>query len=167
MQVDIRAKDKHDRAPVNFRRELDLSELFRFGEKLFPQAVVISGSAAFTGDYYDISYTAQGILHTACSRCLKDMQTPFSKSFRHIAMEADDNRSPWSETITLHDGMLDVAEMASGDLLLEMEGVALCREDCPGLLHLCPAESPDPRFDPLRAFMRDGQIIDNDDESIR
>ena len=136
MQVDIRAKDKHDRAPVCFECELDLSELSRFGEKLFSQTVQISGSAVFTGDYYDVSYTAKGILRTVCSRCLEDMETPFSKSFEHIAMEADDERSPWSETVNLHDGMLDVTGMASDDLLLEMEGVVLCREDCPGLFHL-------------------------------
>jgi uncharacterized protein len=163
MQIDIRAKDKHDRAPVGFECGLDLSELTRFGEKLFPQTVRISGSAAFNGDYYDVSYTAQSILHTVCSRCLKDMQTPFSRSFSRVAMEADDELSPWGETITLHDGILDVPAMVSADLLLEMEGVVICREDCPGLYHLCPADMPDPRFDALRELMRENEEIDDND----
>ena len=155
MLVDIRARDKFDRAPVSFQCGLDLSGLFRFGENLFPHTVQISGSAVYTGDYYDVSYTAQGISHTVCSRCLADMQTPFSKSFVHVAMEADDGRSPWSDTVTLHDGKLDVLEMARADLLLEMEGVLLCSKDCPGLMHLCPADLPDPRFDALRKLMLD------------
>ena len=163
MQVDIRAKDKHDRKPTHFECTLDLSALTRWGAHPFPQPVRISGNAVFNGDYYEISYTVHGISHAACSRCLEDIHTTLEQSFTRTAMEADDSVSPWGDTIALSDGMLDVTAMVSADLLLEMEGIPLCRDDCPGLCSVCGKHKdipcgcetvpPDPRFDALRELL--------------
>ena len=163
MQLDIRAKDKHDRKPVGFACTLDLSKLTRWGAPLFPKPVELSGEAAFNGDYYEISYTVRGELHAVCSRCLADICTDFSQTIKRTAMEADDSVSPWGDTIALSDGMLDVIAMVSADLLLDMEGIPLCREDCPGLCPVCgkhkdeccgcETQPPDPRFDALRKLL--------------
>jgi len=165
MRLDIRAKDKHDNAPTGFECTLDLSALTRWAANPFPEPVKILGEAAFNGDYYEISYTAATVTQSVCSRCLEDIRLPVERSFSHIAMEADDSISPWGDTVVLADGMLDVTEMVSADLLLEMEGTPLCREDCPGLCPMCgkPGDNscgceltpPDPRFDALRKLLND------------
>ena len=161
----LRANDPHSRQPVHFDCLIyeGLSELTWWGSRLFTEPVRVAGSAVFNGDYYDVSYTMHGIMHMTCSRCLEDICVPLEKSFSRIAMEADDSISPWGDTILLDDGNLDVAAMASADLLLEMEGVFLCRDDCPGLCPVCGKHKdlscgcdpnpPDPRFDALRELL--------------
>jgi len=167
MRIDIRAKDKHDNTPAGFGCTLDLSMLTRWAAHPFPEPVIISGEAAFNGDYYEISYTANTTMQSICSRCLDDIRMPVERSFSHIAMEADDSISPWGDTVVLEDGTLDVTEMVSADLLLEIEGIPLCREDCPGLCPVCgkinddscgcETTPPDPRFDALRELLNNNE----------
>jgi uncharacterized protein len=166
MRLDLRgraAAGKLSRDPIAFSGELDLSRLSRWGEKPFPEPVSINGEAVYNGDFFELSYTAAYTVRLACARCLAPLLLRQTSAFTHSAMEADEDSEHWEDTVPLRDGQLDVSEMAAADLLLELEGVPLCRPDCRGICPKCGknlnegdcacAPDPDPRFAVLREYM--------------
>lgn len=154
---------------ISFFQELDLSHLSFWGDHPFPAPVRVAGRVE-RGEYGELEteYTAESVRIMPCARCLAPVREAFRERFVHTLRESDiDPEEEGDEFIPLQRGRLDVGRMAAADLLLEMEGVALCSPDCMGLCPICGGNKneldckcersePDPRFDALRDLMNNG-----------
>lgn len=102
-----------------------------------------------------------------CARCLSSFEREWhvEKTY-HIAKRDMDEEFP--EFPFTPAGGLDLEELAYGELVLEVEPILLCDEDCRGLCPKCgckpddctcsadtPAEEGDPRLQALRDLLTD------------
>ncbi|MFV0399749.1 MAG: YceD family protein [Oscillospiraceae bacterium] len=153
---------------ISFSQELDLSHVAFFGSHPFSAPVRVTGKVE-RGEYGELEteYTAESVRTMSCARCLAPVREEFRERFVHTLRESDIDPEEEDEFIPLQRGRLDVGRMAASDLLLEMEGIALCSPDCLGLCPICGGNrndidckcersEPDPRFDALRDLMNNG-----------
>lgn len=149
---------------LDFNHELDLSAIRRWGEYPFQKPVLIAGTVRCEFGVYTMRYTARFLLNGNCSRCLVPVSKEYERVYEHVVMEEVQDADSDGELILAPDGMLNLDELIMSDLLLDLQGVMLCSEDCRGLcpkcgknLNLgdcgCDSREPDPRFDALRKFL--------------
>ena len=164
-QLDLTVLSPDGCTEIAFERALDLTHLRRFGEMLFPQAVLVRGTARLelSGMIW-LEYTAVARAHRVCARCLEPAVQDCVMEFCHMVVReepADDGG--W---ILAPNGKLNLQDAVGADLALEQEGVPLCSEDCAGICPKCGANrnifkcdcvlrEPDPRFAALRKLMQD------------
>lgn len=111
----------------------------------------------------------KAVLHADCARCLEPAQRELlvEKTYRLAQSDLDDE---YPELPIGPNGMLDLDEMAYGEVVIDAPAAVLCRDDCPGLCPQCGAvaggcgctgqQEVDPRLAPLLALLQD----EGDDE---
>ncbi len=110
-----------------------------------------------------LDITLEAKLQAACARCLASFTQPWSlsRSFRILPHELDEEFPELPFTAA---GGLDLDELAYGELLMDVDPVLLCREDCPGLCQQCgraknecacaPESGGDPRLQVLKQLLQ-------------
>jgi len=156
----------------NFEYQVDLSSAKLWGENPFVKPVHVIGSvtnrAGIVTVRYSVSYTKSG----ACSRCLTPMENDCADSFEHIILEnlnkSDTPADVNDEFILAVDGVLDMDELVSADVLLSQDYTMLCSDECKGLcpkcgINLnesvcsCSTREPDSRFAALFKLMEQNE----------
>jgi len=124
---------------IPFSYELDMSEYEFFGETPLKDSVCVCGKAENRAGIMQIIADADFILDTVCSRCLKPVRVP-KHQFICRAF-ADSLQDEENDDIYLVEGdTVDVDEIISEAIVLEMDSVVLCSEDCKGLCPQCGAD---------------------------
>ncbi len=165
MIVDLSSLFDSEGESIKIACELDLSHVVRWGRKLFSQPVKITGSAENRAGIVRMSYAADFILDAVCDRCLTSLTRPWQMKFSHI-MVLSLNREDNDEFIVIPDGRLDLAELATSDILLELPTLIVCDEGCKGLCPICgknlntgdcgcDRKVRDPRLSKLRELLQD------------
>ena len=134
MKVDLSKLFDNPGETQEFSAALDLGDVRRWGSGLFHQPVRIAGIARNRAEIVDVGYTVDFVLETVCDRCLTPLTRPGHQEFSHtvvLSLNREDN----DEYIVIPDGKLDLAELATSDILLELPTSILCGDDCRGL---CP-----------------------------
>lgn len=127
---------------LDFSGEIDLSDVTRFGSRLFPQPVKLSGKAENRSGIVTLSYSADFCVDTVCDRCLQAIHRPYHMKFAYtvvLSLNREDN----DEFIVVPEGELDLAELATSDILLELPTLIVCKDDCRGLCPKCGANLND------------------------
>lgn len=154
-----------DRSPVFFH-ELDFSSVRLWGERPFSRPVRVSGYVTRRSEVYTIRYEADFETRAQCSRCLVAVERTYHKEFEHVLLEDVRDGDTIGDFIPAPGGELDLDELVTSDILLELDGVPLCSEDCHGLCPKCgknlneggcgcDLREPDPRFDVLRKLLEE------------
>ncbi len=165
MKVDLSKLFDNQGETQEFSAALDLGDVRRWGSGLFHQPVRIAGIARNRAEIVDVGYTVDFVLETVCDRCLTPLTRPGHQEFSHtvvLSLNREDN----DEYIVIPDGKLDLAELATSDILLELPTSILCGDDCRGLCPKCGANlnegecgcdrtERDPRLDKLRELLKD------------
>ncbi len=165
---------------------LDLQKLLRdgaqaegssrisFSSEEFDSFEVCGGSLEFCWSvqpkvsFASLSFELRGELQAACVRCLDSFVMPL-----HIEKSYDiylqDLQGEYPEYPTLGQGVLNLQELAHGELLIEGPFAPLCSEACEGLCSDCGAKKPqcsceqgvqttpkqaDPRWGPLQELLQ-------------
>ncbi|MCI8649869.1 MAG: DUF177 domain-containing protein [Anaerotruncus sp.] len=145
--------------------ELDLSDVKRWGSRLFGGPVKICGQAENRSGIVSLHYTVNFILDVVCDRCLTPLITHQGMEFSHI-MVLSLNREDNDEFIVIPDGQLDLAELVTADILLELPTSMVCDPGCKGLCPVCGAnlnagdcgcnrQMQDSRLDKLRELLEE------------
>lgn len=145
--------------PLSFA--LDLSYVRRWGERPFEGPVQVRGVLRGASGILTISYTAEYGTALSCARCLDPVRSRGSYAGEHTVLEDVQSGEEEAAYALAPGGILDVGALVTADLLLSMEEVVLCREDCRGLCPKCgrnrnrencgcDLKEADPRFDALR-----------------
>jgi len=119
---------------IEFRFELDLSDVDFGGLYPAQNPVVVTGDARNTAGMLLLQFTASTVLKSVCDRCLKEFDNPKSVHCEYLLaeeLEDEDN----DDIVLLEDGAVDVGDLARTACILEMDTKTLCSEDCKGI---CP-----------------------------
>ena len=127
MKLDTAELFKNEGYTVPLEGEIDYSGVDYFGDRPFRTAHV-AGKAENRGGIVSLRLDVLMEVETSCARCLKPIA--FTK-------KADDA----SESYTVVDGRtLDLFDVVLSAVLLDIDMVFLCREDCKGLCPVCGAD---------------------------
>lgn len=140
---------------LEFRFELDLSDVEFAGRYPAGRPVLVEGEVRNSADVLELDLTARTTLDAVCDRCGREFSQEKTVSFRCMLSETLENGEN-DDIVLLEDGMVDVAELARTAFILEMDTKTLCSEDCKGLCARCGADlnlgpcscekEPDPRL---------------------
>ncbi len=163
MIINLKQLFELDGKEIQFDYELDLSKVEMWGDFPFTTPVHIEGTVRNRTGMVSISYKAGYLLHTVCSRCLKAETKQCEQLFSHkLAGELNDSDN--DDYILVEDFKLDLDELATSDILLELPIKTLCSDDCKGLCPKCgtnlnerdcgcDTRQIDPRLEALRKLL--------------
>ena len=143
--------------------ELDLHDMDFNGTKPLKTPIKVKANAVNRAGVVNLAVSAGFDYSAPCDRCGEETITSFCYSFNHTLVQslAGENEGDYIET---PDFTLDLDELVTTDILLELPLKHLCREDCKGLcpkcgknLNLgecgCDLREVDPRLEPLKNLL--------------
>lgn len=116
--------------------ELDLHEIDFNGTNPLKTPVEVSAKAVNRAGVVNLAVSARFDYSAPCDRCGEETITAFDYSFRHTLVQSlcGENEGDYIET---PDFQLDLDELVTTDILLELPLKHLCSEDCKGLCPKC------------------------------
>lgn len=162
MVIDVRPILHTPGKRLDFRFELDLSDLEFDGRRPAVRPVAVEGEVRNTADLLELALTARTTLDAVCDRCGK--RFPLEKEIEYRCMLAEELQNEESdEIVLLEDGKADAGDLARTAFILGMDSKTLCSEDCKGLCPRCGADlnlgpcsckrEPDPRLAALASLL--------------
>ncbi|MGN0664748.1 MAG: YceD family protein [Negativibacillus sp.] len=136
MQLDLKKLFESGDHPLDIQYELDLSDLEQWGEKPFRTPVALCGQVVNRAGIVTLTYTAALTYSTKCARCLEPIRESVQMKFTHTVVQQLNQESD-DDYIVVENGVLDMDELATDDISLELPIRVLCSEDCKGLCPIC------------------------------
>lgn len=134
MVIDIRSVG--EQAALPFSGNLDLSGLRIWGETVLPNPVAVNGKLSLRHGQVRVDYELGFELSFCCARCLEQTEKPGKLNFTHIVLEGL-SEDKAEDAVGAPGGLLDLTELAMGDLSLGFIRPFFCREDCRGICPEC------------------------------
>ena len=114
-------------------------------------------------DVLELSAHVEGTFHTNCARCLKELELPLSFDFTETLTQNSEEIDDKDSVIVFSGTTVDLSEIVSSNILLNLSYKYLCSEDCRGLCPKCGADlndgpcgceddEIDPRWEKLKNF---------------
>ena len=163
MLLDIRKLFRPDAKPVKETLSFDFSQEDFPGYEV-PEPVVMRYEAKPYESFVRFSLTITATLNASCSRCLEpaSVELPVEKQY-DICPEDVEEEVP--QLPFTRQKLLDLRELAYGEIVIEAPASILCTEDCDGLCDVCGCkasechcvleEEGDPRLQVLKELLND------------
>lgn len=136
MKIDVRRFFEIEGEREDFSFELDLSDTDIWTHKPLVSPVKIEGYVQSRSSIVTLAYKAFAPMHTFCDRCLCDYDSSIDLDFEYtLVKELQDSDA--QEYILVEGDFLDLGELCSSDVVLNLPLKFLCREDCKGLCPIC------------------------------
>ncbi len=120
--------------------EIDFSDVDYYGDRPFRTARV-TGKAENKGGIVTLRLDVSLDVETHCARCLKPLAFEQKAKVRETLVKRSEETDDASESYTVVDGRsLDLYDVVLSAVLLDIDMVFLCREDCKGLCPVCGAD---------------------------
>ena len=116
-------------------RELDFS-MMDFGGFTVPGPVQMHYEALGEGGSVTLSLSLKAVISAECARCAASFTRPWQLESEYRIAQAD-LYEEYPELPYTAEGWLDLDELAYGELLLDVDPVLVCSEDCRGLCMKC------------------------------
>ena len=154
MVIDLRRLFQTDGMEEIHTGELDFSGMELGGVKPFCVPVrVQAGLKSFAGAV-DLTAKVTYTLRMPCDRCAETVVREYARTFTHTLVRESQEEDA-GELIPVPDERLDLGSLLLEDILLDMPGQFLCKEDCKGLCPSCgknwnqgPCQCGAPQVDP-------------------
>ena len=136
MLLDLKELFVSDGAVKEVSYPLDMSGEDVGGEHPFGSPVEVSARVENRSGIVTVDIDAGFIYQTCCDRCMTPIERRFDYHFSHKLIESleEDYNDDYIEAPDL---TLDLDELVSSDILLELPSKFLCRGDCQGLCQKC------------------------------
>ena len=164
MLLDLKDIFVSDGAFKDVSYTLSMSDVEVMGERPFSSPVLVQAHVENKAGMVTLTIDADFVYVTECCRCLAPIERRFGYKFSHKIIEnlEEDFNDDYIEAPDL---TLDLDELISSDILLELPARFLCREDCQGLcqkcghnLNLgecgCDKTEVDPRLEALKELLK-------------
>ena len=139
MLLDVRPLLRTPGKALDFRFELDLSDVEFAGRYPVSRPVLVEGQVRNSADILSLELTAATTLDAVCDRCGKAFPLEKTVPFQCALSEELQNEDNL-DIVPLEDGCVDVGELARTEFILEMDIQTLCSEACKGLCSRCGAD---------------------------
>ncbi len=139
MLIDVRPILRTPGKTLEFRFELDLSDVEFAGRCPISRPVAVEGSITNNADVLWLEMTAGTTLDAVCDRCGKAFPQEKTVPFRCMLAEELQNEDN-DEIVLLEEGKVDAGDLARTAFILGMDTKTLCSEDCKGLCSRCGAD---------------------------
>lgn len=136
MKVDLSRIFEADGETLVVEGNVDLSPVSVWGKKPLGSAVPVKLLASNRAGVVTLNLSCSFELELECDRCLKSFKRVFDISTEHTAVRqifGKDN----DQFVILPNGILDVDELATTDIVLELPYSKLCKAECKGLCPQC------------------------------
>lgn len=140
MKIDLKKLFDIEGEVLPFSEAVDLSDYEEWGERPFKKPVSVKGEFKNRAGVVTVNYTADYELNASCSRCLEEIKRAETKQFNHtlVASLSNEESENDDESLIVLDGYeIDVTELVSTDIVLELPIKMLCKEDCKGICQGC------------------------------
>lgn len=156
MLLDLRQLFLEEGKSVPFEEQMPNTDQKLWEGHPIVSSIALSGMARNRAGIVTIDYTARFRFHSQCDRCCADVDRELTYRFTHDLLRQLENEDD-GEYIVVPDGTLELDELASADISLELPTKVLCSEECKGLCPkcgknlnegscACTAREVDPRF---------------------
>ena len=139
MLLDVRPILHEPGKHLDFRFQLDLSDMELAGRYPISRPVTVEGTVRNAADVLELELTARSTLDAVCDRCGKAFDQDKEIPFRCLLAEELQNEDN-DEIVLLEDGEVDAGDLARTAFILGMDTKTLCSEDCKGLCPRCGAD---------------------------
>lgn len=139
MIIDIRRLFDVEGEAVPLTYSLDLSDVEQWGVHPFNRPINLEGEIRNRAGIVTIAYKAFISTKIPCDRCLKEVLKEYSLNFEHTLVRKLYNEEADESYTLVEDGMLDLFELVTTDIVLELPTKNLCSENCKGLCPKCGA----------------------------
>ena len=150
---------------VKFDYELDLSEVASGSIVRIEPPSRAAGNVTNSAGVLTFSANVDALCICVCARCLTEFEYPVHKQITaHLTEEGEDGVDP--DSYFLQGDKVDANEIIITELILDMDEIQICREDCAGLCESCGSDLNAgpcccrPRVDPRLASL--SQLLDNE-----
>ena len=151
--------DRNSNGVIERQYELDLSGVELGGAKPFCAPVRVRARLRGFAGSVELFARVEYTMSMPCDRCAEPVTREYTKEFSHTLVR--ESREDTGEFITVPDERLDLDALVLEDLLMDMPGQYLCREDCKGLCPSCgknwnegPCKCGAPQVDPRLEVLR-------------
>lgn len=136
MLLDLRELFVSDGAAKDAAYQLAMADIDIGGEHPFTSPVEVKAHVENKAGIVTVTIQTDFVYSTSCDRCATPVERAFSYTFTHKLIESleEEYNDDYIETPDL---TLDLDELASSDILLELPSKFLCRGDCQGLCQKC------------------------------
>ena len=171
MEIDLRKLfqgedgfDRNSNGVIERQYELDLSGVELGGVKPFCAPVEVKARLKGFAGSVELELGVRFTLRMPCDRCAVEVAREYQKHFFHVLVRELENGEDADELIPVPEEKLDLEGLVLEDVLLDMPGQFLCKEDCKGMCPQCGKnwnEGPcgcykpetDPRLEVLRQLL--------------
>lgn len=159
MEIDLKKLFQEDGATERLDCELDLSGVELGGAKPFCAPVRVRAHLRGFAGSVELRAGVEYTLSMPCDRCAEPVTREYTKEFSHTLVR--ETQEDAAELITVPKERLDLDGLVLEDILMDMPGQYLCREDCKGLCPSCgknwnegPCKCGAPKADPRLEVLR-------------
>ena len=139
MELDIKQILSGASEQLPFEGSLDLSDIKWHGDVLFPQLLAVKGEVTNRAGVVVLRYQITGVMPYKCDRCLMQCRKDIDSEFSHTVVNELQDEELDDIYLVCPEGIIELEEIATSDLLLSLPSKLLCREDCKGLCSECGA----------------------------
>lgn len=128
----------NDGHKLQFDYSLPMQQVELNGDYPFKSPVRLDVVAVNRAGLVDLIVNAEFEFDTHCDRCFTEITKFMQFTFNHrLAVSLNDDEN--DDYIETPDYQLDLDELATSDILLELPSKILCKDDCKGLCQKCGA----------------------------
>ena len=143
---------------------VDLTSAEFYGRHPFQAPIKVTAKAKNHVGVVTLDCTYDFTLSVNCDRCLAPMELPVSRTVNHTVVRALSNEDEDNDFLVTADGIVELSELATNDILPELPTRYLCDENCKGICPICganrnltdcgcTAKVEDPRLEALRMLL--------------
>lgn len=161
MKFDLRQIFEGDNSVRNFEYEYDCDD------ELISSPVSVSGYIKNSSGVVSVSAVAELTVSTQCAKCAKQICKKLRVPVEHFLTTHLDNEEDDDEYILVEDNVLNLDDLVTEDIFLELPSRFLCKPDCLGLCPLCGKDLNDGKcsckkqIDPRLAALQ--QLLSDDE----
>ena len=164
MVIDLKRFFQADGVEEAVRCGLDFSGVELGGAKPFCAPVEVEARLKSFAGSVAMEERVSFRLTMPCDRCAAVFTRDYAQSYAHTLVRETQGEED-GQLVLVPEEKLDLQELVLEDLLLDMPGQFLCKEDCKGLCHLCGKDlnegpctcgepATDPRLEVLRQLLQ-------------
>lgn len=124
-------------ATLPFSFQMDLSEVEINTRKPFQKPVEVSGEVRNVAGVLELKAVVVTELDLVCDRCMQTFRREKKVKLDYLLAQELAAEEEEDHILLLEGSELDVEELASTSLILDMDTKNVCSEDCEGLCHGC------------------------------